>query len=198
MVRPVVPTVLAALLLGGCTGGTPPAGSTPQPTATSTSSSASPVTSPAVPALATLRCDGAIDGGPPPRNFSTVLGVVALPLSPAYRALQAFDSGDPASPALFAKTGLLVRAGRASELDVPADPRNRVAIGWGNAQVFRPSTRFAVPACPDTFATGWLAYPGGYWADRPLCLPLTVRADGREQQVRVGIGTACPGQRPPA
>jgi hypothetical protein len=80
---------------------------------------------------------------------------------------------------------------------VPADSGNRLAIGWGNALAFQPSTRFAVPACADTYGTGWVAYPGGYWADRPLCLPVTVRAGSREQQVRIGIGTACPGQDSP-
>jgi hypothetical protein len=152
-----------------------------------------------VPALASLTCQGAIiDGGPAPAGWQTVLGVVALPASPASGALQASDSGDPTAPALFAKTGLLVRAGHAFALEVPADRGNRVGIGWGNALAFRPSTRFAVPSCPDTFGTGWLVYPGGYWADRPLCLPLTVRVAGRTQQVQIGIGTACPGQEPPA
>jgi hypothetical protein len=127
-----------------------------------------------------------------------VLGVVALPTSPASRALQAFDSGDPAAPALFAKTGLLVRTGHPFELAVPVDRQNRVGIGWGNALDFQPSTRFAVPSCPDTYGTGWVSYPGGYWADRPLCLPLTVRAAGRSQVVQIGIGLACPGQVPPA
>ncbi len=127
-----------------------------------------------------------------------MLGVVALPASPATRALQAFDSGDPGTPELFAKTGLVVRAAHAFELEVPVEPGNRLAIGWGNALAFRPSARFAVPSCPDWFGTGWLSYPGGYWADRPLCLAVTVRAGGREQQVRIGIGVPCPGQEPPA
>ena len=127
-----------------------------------------------------------------------MLGVVALPAAPDSRALQAFDSGDPGVPALFAKTGLLVRAGQAFELEVAAEPDNRVAIGWGNALTFVPGARFAVPACPDTFGTGWLAYPGGYWADRPLCLPLVVRTADGEEQVRIGIGAPCPDQQPPA
>jgi hypothetical protein len=188
-------SVLALLLLAGCTGGPAPAA---YPTQQESTSSEPPAPSTGVPALASLACREPIDGGPPDADFQVVLGVVALPTSAVTRALQASDSGDATAPALFAKTGLLVRAGRAFELDVPGDPGNRLGIGWGNGLTFRPSARFAVPACPDTFGTGWLAYPGGYWVDRPLCLPLTVRAGAREQRVTVGIGAACPGQQPPA
>jgi hypothetical protein len=182
----------AVLLLCGCTGTSAPSASSTRPP-----SSDSAVRAPAVPALASLTCSEPIDGGAPPAGWQTALDVVALPASPDSRALQVFDSGDPTVPALFAKTGLLVRAGQAFELEVPVEGNNRVAIGWGDALTSRPSARFAVPACPDTFGTGWLAYPGGYWADRPLCLPLTVRAAGRGQQVQIGIGTPCPGQQPP-
>lgn len=188
---------IAALLLAGCTGAPTPTGSSTDSPGTSTAQ-AGPTAGPSVPALASLTCREPIDGGPVPAGWRTVLGAVALPVSPGYPALQAFGSGDPAAPALFAKTGLLVRAGHAFELAVPVDPGNRLAIGWGNALAFRPSTRFAVPACPDTFGTGWVSYPGGYWTDRPLCLPLTVRAGGREQRVPIGIGAPCPGQAPPA
>ena len=123
--------------------------------------------------------------------------MVALPTSAAGRAIQVSDSGEATAPALFAKTGLLIRAGHAFDMDVPTHPGDRLAIGWGNV-AFRPSARFAVPACPDRYGTGWLAYPGGYWVDRPVCLPVTVRAGGREQVVHIGVGTACPGQQPPA
>jgi hypothetical protein len=199
MTRWFAPIVVVALLLAGCTGGTTPTGASPSAANTSTAGVVSgPVARPAVPALASLRCGGPIDGALAPAGFQTVLGVVALPTSPASPALQASASGDPTVPTLFAKTGLWVRAGHAFELAVPDDPVNRLAIGWGNALAFRPSARFAVPSCPDVFGTGWVIYPGGYWADRPLCLPLTVRAGGREQQVRLGIGTPCPGQEPPA
>jgi hypothetical protein len=179
MRRPIVAAGLGLALLGGCS--TPATPDADAPTAPSTSSQ------PVSPDVMTLTCAGAIDGGPPPSGYETVLDVVALPTG---EVLGAYDSGDPTTPALFAKTGLLVRAGTSFELDAAAQPDNRVAIGWTNAS-FQPSPRFIVPGCPDTYGTGWLAYPGGYWADRPLCLPVTVRADGREQQVRIGVGTAC-------
>ena len=186
MRRPLVSAVLGLAVLGGCT-------TAPQPKATPTTTADSSSPQPANADVTTLTCAGAIDGGPPTSDYETLLGVVALTTS---EALGASESGDPGTPALFAKIGLLVRAGTPFELDVAPQPGNRVAIGWGNRS-FRPSPRFVVPACADTYGTGWLVYPGGYWADRPLCLPINVRAAGREQQVHVGLGTACPGQDPP-
>jgi hypothetical protein len=183
--RHLVSALVGLAALGGCSTG--PRETAPTTTAVSPSSPSTPS------AVLTLRCEGAIGGNPPSSDYETVLGVVALPTR---EAVGAYDSGDPTTPALFAKTGLLVRAGTPFELEVAPQPNDDVAIGWTNAS-FRPSARFAVPACPDTFGTGWLAYPGGYWADRPLCLPLTVRAAGREEQVHVGIGAPCPGQQPP-
>jgi hypothetical protein len=149
-----------------------------------------------VAATATLPCGDAIDGSAPPDGFQVVLGAVALPTSSTAPALQAADSGAPDVPLLFAKTGLLVRAGVASELTVPDSPGTRIGIAWGNPGP-EPSARFIVPPCADAYRSGWLVYPGGFWVDRPLCLPLTVHAGGREQEVRVGVGAACPGQEPP-
>jgi hypothetical protein len=185
----------ALLLLCGCTGPSTPATSSSSSEASTASSSGR--SSPDVPALASLTCSEPIDGGPVPAGWQVVLGVVALPTSPGSPALQAADDRDPTLPTLFAKTGLLVRAGHPFELDAPDAGANRIGLGWGNALTFRPSARFAVPSCPDSFRTGWLSYPGGYWVDRPVCLPLTVRAAGRSQVVRIGIGIPCPGQQPP-
>jgi hypothetical protein len=193
MRRALAPATVAVVLLGGCTtltsDRTPPTRG--QSGATQTRSTA------AVPAVATLACGAPIGGGPPPPEFEVVLDVVALPTSSAGRALAANDSGNGNTPALFAKTGLLVHAGRSFDLVVPPEAGAGVAIGWGNGTA-APARRFVVPGCADQYGTGWLAYPGGYWTDRALCLPLTVRAGGREKQVRIGIGTPCPGQEPPA
>lgn len=185
--------LVGLLLLAGCT--SPSDGRTAgAQTSTALSSSPSPVAG-----TATLVCEHSIDGGPPPPGFQVVLGVVALPTSEAGPALQAGPGGNgPGFPALFAKTGLLVRAGAQVELETPEQPGNRTALGWGSWAQDPPTPRFVVPGCPDARGTGWLAYAGGYYADRPLCLPLTVRSGGREQQVSIGVGTACPGQAPPA
>ena len=120
-----------------------------------------------------------------------VLGVVALPISPGYPALQTFPSVN-GPLRLFAKHGLVIKPGTTFELIVPARSTNRLSIGWGT-----PSRRVVVSNCANPGGGGWLAYPGGYWIDHPACVPIIVRAGGKQQQVHIGVGTACPGQRPP-
>jgi len=188
--RRCVWVLAAAAALAGCTADPRgPAGAGP-------SAQPSPVP---ITGTATLVCDHSIDGGPPPPGFQVILGVVALPTSEAGPALQAARVGNsPDAPALFAKTGLIVRAGAQLELETAEQPGNRTALSWGSWTQEAPTRRFVVPGCPDDRGTGWLAYAGGYYADRPLCLPLTVRSGDREQQVRIGVGVACPGQAPPA
>ena len=193
------PTALVVLLLGACTSGTghPAIVGPPAEASRATPRSTAGGSRPGVLATQALTCRNAIGGLAPPADWTVVLDVVALPASPRTRALGT-DGGDPsASPAMFAKTGLLIRTGRPFELSVIPVAGNQVGIGWGGGPS-SPGRRFVVPPCPDQYGTGWLSYPGGYWADRPLCLPLIVRAGGREQQVRIGIGTPCPGQQPPA
>ena len=189
---------LAAVLLAGCTGTAARQASEPGPASSDApASSASSAAASDVPPSQTLRCDASIDGVPPPADYQVVLGAVALPTSPRHRALQAADSGGGSDvPALFAKTGLVIRAGVPAQLEVGAADGNRVGIGWGGGPS-APTRRVDIAACPDARGTGWLAYPGGYWADRPLCLSLVVRSLGTEQQVRIGIGRACPNQQPP-
>jgi len=72
----------------------------------------------------------------------------------------------------------------------------RLSIGWGGAPA-APSHRLLVPNCANPGDAGWLAYAGGYWIDHPACVPLIVKAGGKQQQVHIGLGIACPGQRPP-
>jgi hypothetical protein len=59
-----------------------------------------------------------------------------------------------------------------------------------------PGRRVLVGNCASA-GGGWLAYAGGFWIDHPACVPIIVRAGGKQQQVDIGVGTACPGQRPP-
>lgn len=193
--------VLLLLLLGACSGSSGSSGGdrgegTPSAASTSAPPSVAPAPSATASGEATLTCAGAIADEPPGKGYEVVLGVVALPTSPGARALQTSRTGeaDPAAR-LFAKTGLVVRAGARFTLAAPpgAPP---LTIGWGRpSDGFHPS--LAIPGCPDTGGTGWLAYPGGYRVADPACVVLVVRAGGREQQVRVGLGTPCPGQLPP-
>jgi hypothetical protein len=142
-----------------------------------------------------LACGTYIDGNAPVAPLRVVLGVVALPVSPVVPALGTSLSGDAnGALRLFAKTGLIIRPGTAFELIVPAQFANRLSIGWGSPGT--PSRRVVVNSCPNP-GGGWLAYAGGYWIDHPACVPVIVRAGNKQQEVRIGVGTPCPGQRPP-
>ncbi|MBL7258294.1 hypothetical protein [Paractinoplanes lichenicola] len=125
-------------------------------------------------------CAHDIGGRPPDDDFRLILDAVALPTA----QLQASDSGEPGR--LFAKTGLLVRAGTAVELTVDPSARG-VTIGWGSPGP--EGTTIRVPACPNV--NGWLAFAGGYHVPQPMCVPLIVRANGSEQRAEVRVGADC-------
>ena len=179
----LVTAALIATMLAGCTSGTVSSGTgKPGPTTRSTAASV-------------LDCGGAavVDGV---AQLQVVLGVVALPISPRYPALGTALSGDGNGPLrLFAKTGLFFRPGTKFELIVPARFASRLRIGWGNPGT--PSQIVDVSNCASPGGGRWLAIAGGYWIDHPACVPIIVRAGGKQQQVHIGVGTACPGQRPP-
>jgi len=132
-------------------------------------------------------------------GLHTVLGVVALPTAPAYTALQTSRTGMHGRLRLFAKTGLLIKPRTRFELRVPAALTRRMAISWGNAGDPPPRSRFVVDDCGRGTTTGsrWLVYAGGFYVSHPACVPLEVIANGRRARVRIGVGTPCPGQRPP-
>jgi hypothetical protein len=148
--------------------------------------------------LPALRCGDYIDTRPPPTGWQVVLGVSALPTAPNSPALQTGRSGLPEPAArLFAKTGLLIRAGSTFQLVVPAALAHRLAIGWGSSA--SPAKGVAVNGCrPRTpGGSGWLAYAGGFWLPHPACVSLLVETDGRKARVPFGLGTPCRGQKPP-
>jgi len=186
------------MLLAACTSGTggSSTGKT-SPVATSGHVSVRP-TGPArlLPGESALACGDYIDNNAQAAPLQVVLGVVALPVSPGYPALGTSLSGDGNGPLrLFAKTGLVIRPGTRFELIVPARFTSRLRIGWGKPGT--PSQRVVVDDCANTGGRRWLAYAGGYWIDHPACVSIIVSAGGKQQQVHIGIGTACPGQRPP-
>ena len=127
----------------------------------------------------TVDCAHDIGGRPPGNGFRLILDAVALPAG----VLEAHDSGEPGR--LFAKTGLLVRAGTAVDLTVTTPG---VTLRWGSPGAR--GTTIHVPACPS--AGGWLAFAGGYTVTEPTCVALTVRVGGREHQARVSVGRSCP------
>ncbi len=158
---------------------------------------------------AILNCLDAIDSGPPSSDYTSVLGVMALPTSQTSRfALQTALSGEPDPAArLFAKEGLLVKTEAAFEIVVPDEVANQFTIGWGSPA--SRTRRLAVQGChpgscaahhgsaPCDSSSTWLAYPGGFWVRQAGCLPLRVRAGEQEQRVLIGVGAPCPGQKPP-
>jgi len=198
---------VVALVLAGCTGGT--TGTAPTPTSKPATTAtiprspdpSQPVTTPAGPVIspsATLVCSHHLAGHPPGADQQVVLGVVALSASPRSAALQAArDPSEPSATRYFAKDGLLVRAGASFDLVVPPNAGYRASVGWGGELLIR--TRHLRVFCPhERTPSAWQSYVGGYWTDRPACLRLLVHAHGKQQLVRIGVGTPCPGQRPPS
>jgi hypothetical protein len=192
-----------AVVVSACTA---PGEASREPAGTSVESSPSPSSPPpseaapspdAVLPSAALACADYIDTSPPPGDFEIVAGVVALPTSPGHVALQASDGGSGSAERLFAKTGLLVRAGATFELVVPSTVADRMAVVWGSPGT--PTRRLTVNACRprDGSAAGWLAYPGGYLVDEEMCAPLDVVAQSTPHRVLLGIGHGCPGQAAP-
>lgn len=186
--RPARVTVAAlCTLLMGCTGGlasAPTQSANPSPQTTTST------------VAARIECDSYVGTSPPPRNHEVVLGVVALPSSPTHPALQTAGGGGGGPLRLYAKTGLIVRSGTTFEVIVPHRVSDHLRIGWGGGSI-TPSQRVAVSDCPAKGGKGWLAYVGGYWIDHPACVPLIVKVGTRQQQVRIGLGTPCPGQQRP-
>ncbi|MCY1138365.1 hypothetical protein OWR29_10190 [Actinoplanes sp. Pm04-4] len=167
-------------LLAACSA-EPPTPPTAAPAASPTAPGSAAPASPATPSSAgsdVVDCAHDIGGRPPDSGYRLVLDAVALPTG----VLQANDSGEPGR--LFAKTGLLVRAGRAVELTVTTPG---VTIGWGSPGP--EGTTIRVPACPNP--NGWLAFAGGYTVTEPTCVALTVRSNGREQKAEVSVGRRC-------
>jgi hypothetical protein len=193
----VVTAAVLAMLLAACTSGAGrPGTETTGPAATSGHAPARPgsaSTSSAVPGESVLECDSLVGSSARVAPLQVVLGVVALPASPGSPALQTSLSGN-GPLRLFAKTALLIKPGTTFQLIVPGRFASRLSIGWGAPGT--PSHRVLVGNCGST-GGGWLAYAGGYWIDHPACVSIIVRAGAKQEQVDIGVGTACPGQRPP-
>jgi hypothetical protein len=88
---------------------------------------------------------------------------------------------------LFAKTGLVVRAGVVVDVTVVDETAGRAEVGWGSPAV--PSRHGRVPACPAT--EPWIAFAGGYFVTTPACVTVGVDANGGHDEARVAVGTRC-------
>jgi hypothetical protein len=122
---------------------------------------------------------------------TAVLGRVGLPTR---RPLQANPMPRPRWRR-FAKNGLLVQRAKPFELIIPETWRAHARISWGQSPL---TARLRVQGCPaSTPGEKWLAFAGGFHAERNLCLPLIVKTATQQRRVRIGIGTQCPGQTAP-
>ncbi|WP_127506895.1 hypothetical protein [Actinoplanes solisilvae] len=169
--------VAVLLLAAACTADPVPAPVSP------TSGPAGPSSGSTVsPPPGTVDCAHVIGGEEAPADGAqVVLGAVSLPS----RVLEPQDSGEPGW--LFAKQGLVVRAGTAVSLTVAPAAAGKATIGWGSPGPR--GTTISVPACQG--ANPWLAFAGGYTVREPLCVPLIVRVNGREERASVSVGARC-------
>lgn len=149
---------------------------------------------PPVVASTDLGCSGS--RADPPKDLTVFFDSVALPTSDHRpEALQTGAQGEfthDRAGRLFAKTGLWFKPGKAFELIVPDELRDRLSIGWASPR----SSRVVVGECGDV-PREWVVLPGGYWVADPLCAELIVRSGDAEQRVSIGLGAPCPGQAPP-
>ena len=173
----------AVLLVASCTSGGARARDPLPETPRSTVAAASPDAD-------SLRCTdsiGATAAAAP--NLQVVLGDIALPTG---ILLQAETSGeiDPAAR-FFAKWGLVVRAGAVVDVAVAPGWASHARIGWGSPAPR--GMRVHVPGCAAPAGQGpWLAFAGGYWVDRPACVPLIVTRDNQQAAVSISVGSSCP------
>ena len=167
--------LLGAVLVTGCA-------QAPQPRAFPTT--------PAPSSSGSFDCADHIQSQGVPRSYHAVLGAVALPVWPAGGIQHTARDSSNGAPRLFAKSGLLVHTGVASTITTQAPPSGRALIGWRNSAV-TPTQRVEIPACPAGGGATWLAFPGGFWVDRPACVRLTVRTATGTASERVAVGTPC-------
>jgi hypothetical protein len=181
---------IAATMALSCSSGTRHGATATPTTSTPRVTSTPPSTVPLA-----LSCSDAIHSAPAPyRGLSVVLGVVALP---TLMTLQTGRTGESGNRRLFAKEGLLVRSdGAPFDLIVPASWVGHLTLGWGNPAT--PTSNLRVTGCRSGVPNQpWIAFAGGYWVASPVCVPVTVKTESSERTVHIGLGKACPGQRPP-
>ncbi|GAA5229992.1 hypothetical protein [Arthrobacter cryoconiti] len=92
----------------------------------------------------------------------------------------------------FQKMGLVMKAGTAFMLSVPAEMRGRMKIGWSNSG-YTLADELVIAGCTSAQANAnWLVYPGGFWLKEPGCVPLEVTTDQTNQTINIPIGKTCP------
>lgn len=194
---------LALPLLAGCTG-TPAAG----PAGTAGTSARAPSTQPvqassaditphAVGSSLPFECGNPVGVGPTAAELAGpgaigVPGLVYISASATGGTSIQWGGGASYQGLHFSKVGLVLKAGEALTLEVPADLRGHMKIGWSNFG-FTLADSLSIPGCTSSQGNAdWLVYPGGFWLDAPACVTLTVRHGGPVETLHVPLGTACP------
>ncbi|GAA0420761.1 hypothetical protein Aca07nite_11330 [Actinoplanes capillaceus] len=161
---PIIRSLAPLLLLTGCAARTPE----PEPEPAQTAP-----------------CPAVIDHvAEPPAGYRVVGENIALPDEDTVHRPN--ESGQEGPARLFAKFGLLVRAGTTTELSLPPEWSERARIGWGQQE---PAMSQTVTGCPPGWGDGaWSVFAGGVSVIEPDCVPIRV---GPDAIAEVSIGTPC-------
>lgn len=122
---------------------------------------------------------------------SYVVGLRSIAIAPVPRLLSTMTDINNSPYKYFAKTPLLIRTDQGKKT-IQVSPRNdgRVKITFGDIHVF--TKQFHAPRCSsDIEGTGWLAFPGGFTLDSPMCVHLTITGDAARQDIAVPVGKTC-------
>jgi hypothetical protein len=146
----------------------------------------------ATPRLALVTCDDAARS-------------VAQPDGKLYGSRLAFSWGSRARKLVLSqnarypytsKLPIFIRAGgRAFTIKIAPAWHERAGMAWDNRGDARPAIAHGVRVLPCPGGNGasvWLAYPGGFYVQRPACLPLVITIGARRYQAQVPLGRPCP------
>jgi hypothetical protein len=124
----------------------------------------------------------------PGETYQVVAGVAAVPAG--NRVLEPAPQTSGEGPTrLFAKWGLLVRAGATVDLSLLPGWADRARMRWGDTDA-EPVTAVRVAACRDGAA--WSVFAGGTWVAEADCVPIRITAaTGEEATVELSIGAPC-------
>ncbi|WP_406279988.1 hypothetical protein [Embleya sp. NBC_00896] len=139
--------------------------------------------------LLMVNCLHAINAAPGPSStYTTFLGDVAFETDRTLQTSRAEGTEYPHR--LFAKSGVAVRDGAVVDIQVVPDPDNGTSVAWGSPGPFADLLR--IPGCTTGSTTDkWMAFPGGFYVDKPGCVTLIVRAHGEQTRVHIPVGAAC-------
>lgn len=121
-----------------------------------------------------------------------VPGVMAISISVIGSNTIHWGGGASYQGLQFAKVGLVLKAGTAFTLSVPAEMHGTMLIGWSNSG-YTLAHSLTIPGCTSSQPDAdWLAYPGGFWLKAPGCVPLTVTQERSSRTIHVPVGMPCP------